>query len=79
MKSIAQKWGNSLAVRIPKAFAEEVHIKEGVQVEMELHEGGVLIRLPAKKVLLKSLLARVTKKNRHGEVQWGTPQGDEIW
>ena len=34
MKTTVQKWGNSLALRLPKALAEEAKIREGSKVEL---------------------------------------------
>lgn len=69
MTSRVQKWGNSLALRIPKPLAAEVGLKNNSPVELSLCEGKLMITLPAKPpVSLKDLLAKVTKKNLHGEV-----------
>ena len=40
MKSKVQRWGNSLAVRIPKAFAEEVGLTDDSSIEMRLLRAG---------------------------------------
>ncbi|MCH9010675.1 MAG: AbrB/MazE/SpoVT family DNA-binding domain-containing protein, partial [Chloroflexi bacterium] len=43
MKARIQKWGNSLALRIPKALAEEVHVRQNTQVEISLVDGKIVV------------------------------------
>jgi antitoxin MazE len=75
-----QKWGNSLAVRIPKSFAVEIGLEQDLPVEVSL-EGEKLVILPAResKVTLERLLALVTEDNVHHEVDTGPAVGDEAW
>jgi antitoxin MazE len=80
MKTRVQKWGNSLALRIPKSFASEVGLDQNSSVEVSLKEGKLIVA-PAlePKFTLKQLLAQVTKKNLHREVDTGPAVGDEVW
>ena len=68
MKTRVQKWGNSLAVRIPKSFAEGMGIGTNAAVEMSLEEGALIIK-PDRETIwdLDSLLAAVTDENIHPE------------
>jgi antitoxin MazE len=71
MKTRVQKWGNSLAVRIPKSFAEGMGVRSNAPVEMSLEEGALIIRADKDGAWdLDSLLAEVTAENIHAE--WGT-------
>lgn len=79
MRTSVQRWGNSLAVRIPKSFAEEVGLHDNSVVEMRLVEGGVLITPVSTPPTLDELLAGVTAENRHGEVDTGPAVGSEAW
>jgi antitoxin MazE len=80
MVARVQKWGNSLAVRIPKPFASEVGLEPDAQVEMTVHEGKLVIAPSVRRVLrLSELLAGVRKANLHGEVSTGAPKGRETW
>ena len=80
MKTRVQKWGNSLALRIPKSFANEVGIHRETPVEISLADGKLVITPIAKpKLILKQLLAKVTKGNLHHEVDTGTAVGNETW
>ena len=79
MNTKIQQWGNSLALRIPKAFAVEAKLHKGVIVDVS-EEGGKIILTPIKKeiITLKDLLSGVTKKNIHGEISTGRRVGKEI-
>lgn len=80
MKTRIQKWGNSLALRIPKSFATEAGLEHDASVEMSLREGKIVIApVPKPKLTLKQLLAQVTKENLHHEVDTGPTVGREIW
>jgi len=80
MRTRVQKWGNSLALRIPKSFATEVGLQRETSVEVSLADGKLIITPVAKpKLTLKQLLARVTKENLHREVDSGPAIGNETW
>lgn len=80
MKAKVQRWGNSLAVRIPKAFAEEVGLTDDSPIEMRLVKGGLLVE-PSSEWLpsLDEMLLEVTESNLHDEVDAGPAQGSEAW
>jgi antitoxin MazE len=80
MKTRVQKWGNSLALRIPKSFADEVGLRKDASVEVSLVSGKIVVAPTAKsKVTLKQLLAQVTEDNLHHEVDTGATVGNEAW
>ena len=80
MRTRVQKWGNSLALRIPKAFATEAGLQKETPVELSLANGKLVITPIAKpKPILKQLLAKVTKENLHHEVDSGPVVGSETW
>ena len=80
MRVQVQKWGNSLALRIPKPFAEDVGVGEGTVVDVSVSKGR-LIAAPVtpRPIRLDDLLRRVSKRNLHGETQTGSPVGREAW
>jgi len=80
MEIKVKKWGNSLALRIPKPFADEIGLENDSQVELSIVDGKLII-VPAveAKLSLEHLLAQVTKDNLHGEVNTGTAVGGEAW
>ena len=80
MQTMIQQWGNSLALRIPKAFAHQAQVKKGSRVRFTVEKNRLVIEPVEKdKITLKSLLAGVTPENIHPETGWGRPRGKEIW
>jgi len=80
MITAVQKWGNSLALRIPKAYAEETHIHDGSSVDLTLHEGNLIITPVRKKSFtLEELLNGITSDNQHHSIDSGSATGQEIW
>jgi antitoxin MazE len=80
MKTRIQKWGNSLALRIPKSFAKEVGLEQDSPVEVSLEEGKlIIVAAPESRLTLRRLLAQVTKDNLHAEFDTGTATGSEVW
>jgi len=80
MVAKAQKWGNSLAVRLPKTMAEECGIVADSPIEITREENSIIIKPVSKKqISLDSLLAGITEENLHSEVPAGKPVGREIW
>jgi antitoxin MazE len=80
MKTRVQKWGNSLALRIPQSFAAEVRLSEGAAVELSLVDGRLLIQpLAPSLITLDELLRGVTDENIHGEWDTGPAVGREVW
>lgn len=77
-KAQLAKWGNSLAVRIPKAVAEQARLQEGDSIVIEALEGHIELR-PAERIpTLEELVAQITPENRHKETDWGPDRGKEV-
>ena len=54
-----QKWGNSLAVRIPKPLAEDADVKEGTVLNLAVSDGKVVATpIARRKLSLKQMLAK---------------------
>jgi antitoxin MazE len=80
MKTTIQRWGNSLAVRIPKALAQEIAFDEGDEVDLRVNEDRILVeRSRPMHYRLSDLMAGVTRVNRHDAVDLGGPVGREGW
>jgi antitoxin MazE len=80
MKTRVQKWGNSLAVRIPKSLASGVGLRENAAVELSLVKGTLVVQPVAPEPpTLEQLLAGVTDDNLPGEWNTGTAVGKEVW
>jgi antitoxin MazE len=80
MQARVQKWGNSLAVRIPKSFAAESHLAQNSVVEMTVENGRiVLLPVSQPEITLSHLLEGITADNLHGETETETSVGQEAW
>ena len=79
MKTVMQKWGHSLALRIPKTMAEHIKVKEGAPVEIVEDRGNLLIKQTPAKLSLKDLLSRIKPENLHRETKTGRPVGKVVW
>ena len=80
MKTRIQKWGNSLAVRIPRPFAEESQLHEDSPVDVSVRNGKLVVAPLVEPALsLEELVEHITAKNRHHEVESAGPVGNEIW
>src|ERR1035437_693766 len=80
VRAFIRKWGNSLALRIPKAFAADANFGDGTPVELTLVDGRLIaapVRAP--RVSLRRLLARVRREQLHEETAWGARAGKEPW
>lgn len=79
MKTTAQKWGNSLAIRVPKSVAVQVGLKAQDDLEIEVQDGNVVLKPQLRRVYrLDDLVKRITSKNLHGEIDTGAPISHEI-
>jgi len=79
VKTKIAKWGNSLAVRVPQPFAEEVGLEEGREVDLSLVDGKLVLSPSGEEWSLDRLVAAITKDNVHSEIDTGPPLGTEIW
>ena len=80
MQTNIQKWGNSLALRIPKALAEQARIAQGSVVDVRLVNDVLQIEpVQPEEYTLEALLEAVTDENLHKEADTGLPQGKEVW
>ena len=79
MKTKVQRWGNSLALRIPKPFAIEAGLDDGESVNISLEDGKIIIEKPTSSYSLEELLDGVTSENIHAEIDLGNPMGNEVW
>jgi antitoxin MazE len=73
-----KKWGNSLALRIPKDIAQTLHIENESILELSIKDGALVIE-PQKSTLLESLVSRIDADNIHTEIDMGKVVGNEEW
>ena len=80
MQTKIKKWGNSLALRIPKLLAFDANLKLNKLVDLSIDKGSIIIvPIVEKEYSLEKLLEGVSKNNLHGEFDTGAPIGKEIW
>ena len=80
MNATVQKWGNSLALRIPKTIAVDAGLTRGSVVSIAVKRRRLIVDPdPEPTYTLEELVKGITKKNRHPETDWGPPVGKEIW
>ena len=80
MKTRVQKWGNSLALRIPKPFVTELGLDRDSTVEMSVIDGKLVIApVVQPRLTLEQLLAQVTEDNLHTGVEIGPAAGEHAW
>jgi antitoxin MazE len=80
MKTKIKKWGNSLAVRIPKVIAEQIALSADTPVEMVIIDEQIIVSpLPKPEFTLDELLEGITEDNLHRETDTGAAVGNEAW
>jgi antitoxin MazE len=79
MKTRISKWGNSLAIRIPKHLGSEAELEEGTEIELSVRNGSIIITPVSANYSLDDLVLGITAENRHTETDWGLPRGAEVW
>lgn len=79
METKIQKWGNSLAVRLPKAFAEQTGIENGSDVQISIQDGKIiLVPVKDRAKLLDAMLEKIDESTVHSEISFGNPVGKEL-
>ena len=79
MKTKGSKWGNSVALRLPKKVAESQELTEGMDLEIKESDNGFFVRPASKSYSLTELLDGISKKILHSETLFDEPTGKEIW
>jgi antitoxin MazE len=71
MTATIQKWGNSLALRIPLAVAKQIQVKQGDLVTLKVSASGLTVKAAPKKISLDDLLSQAAPENLHPATDWG--------
>jgi antitoxin MazE len=80
VKARIQRWGNSLALRIPKSFAADANLRQESMVEITFADGKIVVTpIEAPVLSLETLLRGVTPENLHDETEFGPAVGTEVW
>lgn len=80
MVTQVRKWGNSMAVRLPRTLVEAADLKAGSSVDLAARNGCIVLTpvRPARH-RLADLVRKITKRNRHGALLEDAPRGREVW
>ena len=73
-----KKWGNSLALRIPKDILNTLAIDENSIMELSVNNGMLTVK-PKSNTLLESLVSQINSENLHKEIDTGRSVGNEEW
>ncbi|MEN1968572.1 AbrB/MazE/SpoVT family DNA-binding domain-containing protein [Lentibacillus sp. N15] len=79
MTTTARKWGNSIGVNIPKRIANKHGLVNGTQLEVVDSKDGILLKPIDDDPSLEELLSMITEDNQHDEIDFGKPEGGEVW
>ena len=79
MKATVKKWGNSAAVRIPASVMQATNLVLDEMVDVREEAGRIIIEPIRKAYELDVLLKRITSKNQHAAVDFGSQSGKEVW
>lgn len=79
MQAELKKWGNSLALRLPRHILEGAALKEGTPVELSVEDGALIVRSTRKKFNLSELLKDHPRPEGLAEHDWGQKTGEEEW
>ncbi|MBU3677980.1 MAG: AbrB/MazE/SpoVT family DNA-binding domain-containing protein [Candidatus Kapabacteria bacterium] len=81
MKARIQKWGNSMALRIPKIVIDEMGLGDNRLVELHLQDGELIVRAveTPDPYALVDLVKDITPETRHQIIEFDGPQGKEVW
>ena len=79
MRVALQKWGNSLALRIPAGFARQIKVRQGDPVQLSLTDNKLTIQPAKPSFEAKSLIRKIRKNQVHRETDWGGSRGAEVW
>ena len=80
MRTKIHKWGNSLALRIPRGFAIHAQLDNNSEVDIQLEDKQIIIKpVTRQQLTLEDLIAGINSENIHNEVNTGSEQGNEIW
>lgn len=79
MQTRVKKWGNSLGLRIPRVYADELKFHDGNVVNMRIVRDNLIIKPIKFGYSLQELLSKVTSENIHGAIDTGFERGKEVW
>jgi antitoxin MazE len=79
VQATVSQWGNSLGLRLPQKLVKATGIEKGDVVELDLENDRFTVRKVRIKKTFKQIISEETKPYSAQWVEWGKPEGDEIW
>ncbi|MBN2160240.1 MAG: AbrB/MazE/SpoVT family DNA-binding domain-containing protein [Spirochaetes bacterium] len=79
MRVKIQKWGNSLAIRIPSSYAKDAGITNGTVADIKVSNESLVVKPIKKNYRLDDLLRGIKRSNLHVETDSGSSTGNESW
>lgn len=79
MDVTVQKWGDSLAIKIPDIFAKDINIQPGSHIDLKKVKDKLILKPCTRKFTLKKMLSGINENNIHSETSTGEAVGNEIW
>lgn len=81
MTTTIQKWGNSQGVRIPKILLDSINWSENEEVSINIEEDKLVIEKAKtqNRKNIKELFKDYKGEYKPDEIDWGEPEGEEIW
>jgi antitoxin MazE len=80
LKVLIRRWGNSASVRIPAPILAASRLALDQAVDMREEDGRIIIeKLSPASADIDELIDCITPENRHAEIDFGPPRGEESW
>ncbi len=79
MNITVQKWGNSLAIKLPDIFAKDINIHQGSHLDLLKVKDKLVLKPCTRKITLKKMLSKINDDNIHSEIATGKVVGNEIF
>ncbi len=81
MTTSIQKWGNSQGIRLPKYILEAIQWKENEVINITTENDKIIIEKAtvSERKNIKELFANFDEEYKPTQIDWGKPEGEEIW
>lgn len=81
MRLVINKWGNSKGIRLPKMLLSQMNVDVGSTVIAEFKDGKVILEPEKDEIIydIHDLVREIPEDYVAKEVDWGKPEGKEIW
>jgi antitoxin MazE len=77
MRASLARWGNSLAVRVPKEVAASLGLREGAALDLSVEDGALVLR--RRRYDLDELVAAMAGAEPPPLILEDWPRGGEVW